>query len=526
MDASSVISPNVNAGDSTSKGGVTWDATISGSQVPISCAAEVSAVTHVNTDLKSEVLADLSMDQAGVLLDLEITVMVPGMTYYYTKYPLQFELPNNDPTPTPSVSPTTETPPPSVAPVTSAPAVVSSNPSSSPSTTFHPSASGCRSSDPMYECSVELDDDLVFFYNFTTAESTMLSARFHYTGEGYIGWGVSKSGNMVPSDAVIGLPGQAENAAEKFFNPGKYDMTRYSKSGVNLMDADQQTLIDASVAQDDSGTTLTFTKLLNEPGELEISPTDANTFIWARGGGNALSLHSRQGSFVINLSSATGGSVEILDVTSDTQDLWLLHGWLMALAWCVTIPLAIASSLLRDFLPADSKVFSWFVIHRGMNSLGSLLAIGGLALAIHLTEEDYLVHFDGTHQILGICVMSFMMLQVAGGVFRPAAALKDAGDGEVAQVSKSTLRVRWEFVHKRFGYVLVLFAAFVVLSGVFAYHDRYEEYDAMSIFVFGMVVLVAEVLVTLYIRWKGGNSKDSSDDDVNVQEVVEEEQVS
>ena len=85
MDASSVISPNVNAGDSTSKGGVTWDATISGSQVPISCAAEVSAVTHVNTDLKSEVLADLSMDQAGVLLDLEITVMV-CLSFFVTTY--------------------------------------------------------------------------------------------------------------------------------------------------------------------------------------------------------------------------------------------------------------------------------------------------------------------------------------------------------------------------------------------------------------------------------------------------------
>eukprot|EP00816_Leptocylindrus_hargravesii_P008661 CAMPEP_0196820392 /NCGR_PEP_ID=MMETSP1362-20130617/75038_1 /TAXON_ID=163516 /ORGANISM="Leptocylindrus danicus, Strain CCMP1856" /LENGTH=632 /DNA_ID=CAMNT_0042199255 /DNA_START=117 /DNA_END=2015 /DNA_ORIENTATION=+ len=514
VDASTVISPS---NDNVSKGGASWDATIMGnSQVPISCAAGVSAVTHVDINTKSEVRAELVLDQDAAL-DLEITVMTDtGYTYYYSKYTLQFETPNTDPTSTPSVMPTTATKPPTAAPVTLTPTnsstpslnpTTSSKPSLNPTTTFRPSLDTCQSSDPMYQCSVALSDDVTFFYNFTDSNSTHLHARLHYTGQAYLAWGVSKKGYMVGSQAVLGV---LDNDDE--FSVGKYDLTRYSSSGVELMDLSRQTLQGASFTQSsEDGTTLTFSKLLTEADEIPIDPIGENTFIWARGGGLRLAFHTQEGSFKVKLSlESASEEVEVLDVGSDHQDLWLLHGWLMAAAWCLAVPIAIAASLLRDVLP-DKK---WFNLHRGMNTVGSLLAFGGLGLAIYLTEDqEGSVHFDGTHQVLGIVVLSCMVVQALGGILRPALP-KQGGE------EKTDTRTQWEFVHKRFGYVLVLFAAYVVLSGNFAYHNMYDEYDAMPVVIFGLVALLVLGVGTLFLRWKHKQSSSSANDDgVVIQEV-------
>mmetsp|Transcript_10062 Transcript_10062/g.15078 ORF Transcript_10062/g.15078 Transcript_10062/m.15078 type:complete len:633 (-) Transcript_10062:106-2004(-) len=516
VDASTVISPTSND-DNVSKGGTSWDATIMGnSQVPISCAAGVSAVTHVDINTKSEVQAELVLD-LDAALDLEITVMTDtGFTYYYSKYTLQFETPNTDPTSTPSAMPTTVTKPPTAAPVTLTP-TTSIKPSPNPTTTFQPSVfvstSACQSSDPMYQCSVALNDDVTFFYNFTDADSTLLHARLHYTGQGYLAWGVSKNGYMVGSQAVVGTSNEGV---------GKYDLTRYSSSGVQLMDLSRQTLQGASIMQGSEGSTLTFSKLLNEEDEIPIDPIGENTFIWARGSGNNLAFHAQEGSFKINLSlEAASEEVEVLDIGSDHQNLWLLHGWLMATAWCLAIPIAIAASLLRDVL-SDNK---WFALHRGMNTVGSLLAFAGLGLAIYLTEDqEGLVHFDGTHQILGIVVLSCMVVQALGGILRPALPKQSNSNSNSGEVTdKTDTRTKWEFVHKRFGYVLVLFAAYVVLSGNFAYHNMYDEYDAMAVVIFGFVALLVLGVGTLYLRWKQKQKQSSSSaddgDDVVVQEV-------
>ena len=58
-------------------------------------------------------------------------------------------------------------------------------------------------------------------------------------------------------------------------------MTSKSMSGVVEMPEDQQTLMDASIVQENGTTVLTFTKYLQEEGELEILANGENIFLFA-----------------------------------------------------------------------------------------------------------------------------------------------------------------------------------------------------------------------------------------------------
>lgn len=85
--------------------------------------------------------------------------------------------------------------------------------------------------------------------------------------------------------------------------PLKYSLAGKSVDTVQPMPDIQQTLTDASVTVDEDGNTiLRFTKIMAEPDEIEISPTD-NTMIWAYGSSDTLAYHAARGSFDINLLS-------------------------------------------------------------------------------------------------------------------------------------------------------------------------------------------------------------------------------
>ncbi len=71
------------------------------------------------------------------------------------------------------------------------------------------------------------------------------------------------------------------------------------------MPQDQQTLTDASVQVTNGQTIMNFTKIMAEPGEIEITTGD-NDFLWAFGSSPTLGYHAARGSYVQNLS--TGAS--------------------------------------------------------------------------------------------------------------------------------------------------------------------------------------------------------------------------
>ena len=82
----------------------------------------------------------------------------------------------------------------------------------------------------------------------------------------------------------------------KYYLGGKYD------SAVQLMEQSKQTLLSSQVEVVDGLTVLSFTKLLVEKNEIEISVGE-NIFLWAHGTDADTTSHmGNRGSFRLNLS--------------------------------------------------------------------------------------------------------------------------------------------------------------------------------------------------------------------------------
>merc|ERR1719203_1193790 len=113
-----------------------------------------------------------------------------------------------------------------------------------------------------------------------------------------------------------------------------------------------QTLINSNITQNDTTTTLSFTKLLNEDGEIPINPNGINTFTWAVGGINLLGYHIKRSSFKIDLSQICGEPDVIIPTGKQpvSSAYWKAHGILAALSWAIFTPLAIMASWYRDLL--------------------------------------------------------------------------------------------------------------------------------------------------------------------------------
>ena len=74
-------------------------------------------------------------------------------------------------------------------------------------------------------------------------------------------------------------------------------------SAIEIMPNEEQTLINATIEVKDGQTVMKFTKLLKEPGQIEIS-MGLNNMLWAYGSSNTLSYHARRSPFTLYLSSS------------------------------------------------------------------------------------------------------------------------------------------------------------------------------------------------------------------------------
>merc|ERR1719375_2896102 len=119
-----------------------------------------------------------------------------------------------------------------------------------------------------------------------------MSVEMSYDGDAWISLGFSTNGQMIGSDAVIGIPGSGVS---------KYFMAGMATSQVTKMPESQQTLTDSSVEFDGQQTVMKFTKIMDEPGEVPIVVGD-NSFLWAYGSSPTLGYHANRASFALNLS--------------------------------------------------------------------------------------------------------------------------------------------------------------------------------------------------------------------------------
>ncbi|CAB9496957.1 Eukaryotic cytochrome b561 [Seminavis robusta] len=124
-----------------------------------------------------------------------------------------------------------------------------------------------------------------------------LSVEMVYQGQSWLGFAHSERASMLGSIGVIGIP-DPESEQHKV---QKYSLGGKDPGGVWPLVPFKQTLINATLEQTDDFTTMRFTKLLMEPGELTLQPKLSNTFLFAHGLSNELGYHEARGVAVLDL---------------------------------------------------------------------------------------------------------------------------------------------------------------------------------------------------------------------------------
>lgn len=261
-----------------------------------------------------------------------------------------------------------------------------------------------------------------------------LSVTIRYEGIGWVAFGVSSdpSGRMIGGEAIVGLPDR-DLISSGVANPGKYVMGSYRPDGTRPMPEERQTLLDASIDQDEEAgvTTLSFAKLLQEDGEIRIDVNGFNTFLWAVGHGNALGYHADCGSISLDLSSSysCSDSVEINEIMStDRRRLLVAHAVLAGFAWILCAPLGILASFVRDLTsprpwhrdrdPYGSR--AWAKLHQRLNETCFILTVASFSLAVRAVSKSGQSHFRGGHRAMGLAIMlSLPFLWVAGRLLMP-----------------------------------------------------------------------------------------------------------
>ncbi len=220
-----------------------------------------------------------------------------------------------------------------------------------------------------------------------------------------------------------------------------------------------QTLTDASVEVVDGQTIMKFTKIMKETNEIEIKP-DANTFLWAYGSSNSLGFHSARSPFDLNLSSGLATEVVV-----PNYSVWLAHGIMPFLAWGVLLPFAVNSSLFRGLLPNGPL---WFNLHRAFNTIAFALFVVIFSIAVSYTTKEGAVHFDNSHQRMGLAMFILTIFQVLGGAFRPHLPVPDSGE------EKSKVRKGWEGKHRLFGTALLACGFWQMSAGITLFSTKYS----------------------------------------------------
>ncbi|KAL7541858.1 hypothetical protein ACHAXR_011295 [Thalassiosira sp. AJA248-18] len=153
------------------------------------------------------------------------------------------------------------------------------------------------------------DPDAVLYYaivppNPPEDNNGLLCARLEVNSESWVAFAVSEEGKMIGSNAIIGLPD--ENLVLK------YDLNGKSAGQVVAMADDKQTLMDTAIVQEGGKTTIEFTKMLVEDGEIAILEEGLNNFLYASGRSNSLGYHATRVSFVKDF---------VEDIVEDIQNI-------------------------------------------------------------------------------------------------------------------------------------------------------------------------------------------------------------
>lgn len=151
------------------------------------------------------------------------------------------------------------------------------------------------------------------------------------------------------------------------------------------------------------------------------------------------------------------------------------HARLMTMAWGVLAPSAVFAARYLKVMPRqdwprelDNKI--WWYSHWMGQALACALSLLGLGLILGAGGAESVN--ARLHQILGYSVLALATVQVLLGVFRgskggPTARTAD-GSLKGDHYDMTPWRLKFEHLHRIFGYMALLFGAAAIVSGLWA----------------------------------------------------------
>eukprot|EP00544_Gedaniella_sp_CCMP2646_P015368 CAMPEP_0202501344 /NCGR_PEP_ID=MMETSP1361-20130828/35877_1 /ASSEMBLY_ACC=CAM_ASM_000849 /TAXON_ID=210615 /ORGANISM="Staurosira complex sp., Strain CCMP2646" /LENGTH=436 /DNA_ID=CAMNT_0049134059 /DNA_START=91 /DNA_END=1401 /DNA_ORIENTATION=- len=315
---------------------------------------------------------------------------------------------------------------------------------------------------------VQLSPSLIFHWTLKEDATTpVLDGVLEYDGEGWLGFGVSPTGEMIGSTALIGLPGTGEE-------PRVHTLMEKDVEGV----VQGEPLVQpekAVITQAGGKTIMRFVKVLqDDASEGGFTENGLNTFIFAVGESNELAYHKHRGSFRINLSSCEEGTTTSSTGSSTQmtkQGSFAAHGMLAVLAWGVATPFAVTVAWFRTLVPS-----SWIYIHVFANVLSFFFTVVAVIVAITAkSKQADPAHFTKPHHIVGITLMVLMTFQVFSGFSRPPVEKKVGhyADGHGQELCPRSKRQVWYFLHRVSGVSMLAMGIYQISSGLSLYAEDF-----------------------------------------------------
>ncbi|MEM9048572.1 MAG: cytochrome b561 domain-containing protein [Pseudomonadota bacterium] len=164
------------------------------------------------------------------------------------------------------------------------------------------------------------------------------------------------------------------------------------------------------------------------------------------------------------------------------------HGRLMVLAWAVLAPIAVIMArffkvMPRQDWPRQLDNPTWWRSH--WMGQGAVFALSVLGLALVWQSSRPMLW----HAVLGYAVFVGLALQILMGIFRGSKGGPTAPSLRGDHYDMTRWRLRFEAVHKSFGYTLLVLAMITVLMGMWLANAPRWMWLGLGFWWLGLIVL-------------------------------------
>lgn len=325
----------------------------------------------------------------------------------------------------------------------------------------------CNSDDLEYDLMMLLQSNVKFYWTLDT-NNDLLHVQMKHLGQAWLGWGIADDaeGKMIGTNAVIGRPALTAADGEV---PLKYFLSKKEQGGIYPLPQNKQTLIGASLTQNDEETVLRFTKKLDETDENVISKTNMTTIIFAIGEGNIMTKHKFSDSFSLALHSCPLEVHEVVDKVV-YKTAWTFHGIFGTMAFALFLPISVSSAFLRQLLPT-----SWIYLHAYGNLLTLAFTLICAFIAITTFSSSGNSHFTESHHKIGLSLLILASIQVLNGLLRP-------------NPFEEKQRRLWIVFHRVLGTAILCLGLFQVGDGLNMFAEDYNSVNLAPLYFVALAI--------------------------------------